>query len=323
MNILIIGGAGYIGGVTAHLATETGHTVTVADNLTTGRDYNIPTKATYIPVDIRNRQDVAKLFGAASYDAVMHFAAKIQVAESMQKPYEYYETNTTAALNTIDEAVKNGVKNYIFSSSAAVYGAPKQVPLQEDDPKLPVNPYGMSKLLTERLLRSYEVTHGLHWAALRYFNVAGAYAGVGTDYPFVSHIVPMLLEKMTKNEPIQINGTDYETPDGTAIRDYVHVADLGRAHLLAAQIMTAGEPINQAINLGSRNGYSVKEVADTFNKVTGADMSIIYGPRRAGDPPSLIASHKRAKKILGWEPQHDLEKIIKDHYDWFIAKDKK
>ena len=320
MKILIIGGAGYIGGVTTHYALAQGHHVTVADNLATGRNYNVPKTATYIQADIRDRKDTQALFAGKKYDAVMHFAAKIQVAESMEKPYDYFETNTFGALNVVDAAVKNNVKNYIFSSTAAVYGAPVHVPLQEDDPCLPVNPYGTSKLLTEQILHSYQMSHHLKWTALRYFNVAGAYGGVGTDYPFVSHIIPMLLEKMKRGEPITINGDDYDTPDGTAIRDYLHVLDLAKAHLLAAEKMLAGTLLNLPINLGSQQGYSVKEVADTFNKVTGANLPIVYGARRAGDPPKLIASNQRAKKLLGWQPECDLKMIIQDHYKWFVAK---
>lgn len=320
MNILIIGGAGYIGGVTAHLAAQMGHTITVADDLSTGRAYNVPKGATFVQVDICNRDDVANIFQKNHLDAVMHFAARILVPESMQKPFEYFNINTTGALNVIDAAAKHGVKNYIFSSTAAVYGAATHSPIKEDDPALPVNPYGTSKLLTEYLLQSYHTTHNLQWVALRYFNVAGAYDGVGTDYPFVSHIIPSLLDKMAKKEPITINGDDYPTPDGTAIRDYVHVHDLARAHLLAAEKMAAGRQLNLPINLGSHNGYSVKQVADTFNKVTGGALPIVYGPRRAGDPPKLIASSDRAKKLLGWQPEYGLEKIIKDHHDWYVAK---
>jgi len=320
MKILIIGGAGYIGGVTTHYALAQGHEVTVADNLATGKAHNVPPTATYIHTDIRDRDDIAALFVGKDYDAIMHFAAKILVPESMEKPYEYFETNTVGALNIIDAATKHGVKAYILSSTAAVYGAATHVPLQEDDPCLPVNPYGASKLLTEQILRSYQITHDLKWTALRYFNVAGAYNGVGTDYPFVSHIIPMLLEKTKNGEPIIINGQDYDTPDGTAIRDYLHVLDLAKAHMLAAEKMLSGTELNQPINLGSQQGYSVKQVADTFNEVTGANLPITYGKRRAGDPPKLIASNERAKQLLGWQPEHDLRTIIKDHYDWFMAK---
>lgn len=323
MNILILGGAGYIGGVTSHLAKKADHNLTIADNLSTGNDYNLPQNVRFVQLDIRDRAAVAQLFASSPYDAVMHFAARILVPESMQKPYEYFETNTQGALNVIDAAARAGVKNYILSSTAAVYGAAAHIPLQETDPTKPVNPYGMSKLLTEHILASYQITHGLNWAALRYFNVAGAFAGVGTDYPFVSHVIPSFLEQMKHKQPIRINGNDYDTPDGTAIRDYVHVVDIAHAHLLAAQKMAGGEQINQAINLGSHHGYSVKQVADTFNAVTGADLPIIYQPRRAGDPPKLIASNARAKKVLGWQPRLSLEEIIRDHYHWFMNESKR
>lgn len=322
MNILIIGGAGYIGGVTAHLAAKNKHHVTVADNLSTGNDYNVPPNAAFIRADIRNRDDVAKIF-TKKYDVVMHFAAKIQVAESMQNPHDYFETNTFGLLNCVDVATTAGVKIYILSSTAAVYGAPTHIPLEETDSTSPVNPYGASKLLAEQILHSYEITRGLRWAALRYFNVAGAFDGVGTDYPFVSHIIPALLEQMKAKQPIRINGNDYDTPDGTAIRDYAHVADIARAHLLAVEKMTAGAILNQPINLGSRSGFSVKQVADTFNGVTKSDLPIEFGPRRPGDPAKLIASNDRAKKLLGWEPEFGLETIIADHYAWFVHESRR
>jgi UDP-glucose 4-epimerase len=318
MNMLIVGGAGYIGGVTAHLAHKDGHQVTIVDNLSSGREYNVPKGATLITADVRDRAAVAQVF-TKDYDAIMYFAAKILVPESMQKPFEYFDVNTVGALNVIDHAAQKGIP-FIFSSTAAVYGAPERIPLEETDQTRPVNPYGASKLMTEQLLQSYHITHKLNWVAMRYFNVAGAFDGVGTDYPFVSHIVPMLLDKMDRHEPITINGKDYQTPDGTAIRDYVHVRDLAQAHLVAAKKMMDGLQINQPINVGSQNGYSVKEVADTFNEVTGAAMPIVYGERRAGDPPKLVASNKRAKDILGWQPERDLKTIIKDHYGWYATK---
>lgn len=317
MKLLIIGGAGYIGGVTAHVASKQGHVVTVLDNLSTGRDYNVPKHAALIAADVRDRAAIAKVF-TQDFDAIMYFAAKILVPESMRKPFEYFDVNTVGALNIIDHAAQKNIP-FILSSTAAVYGAPRHIPLEETDQTCPVNPYGASKLMTEQLLNSYHITHNLNWAAMRYFNVAGAFDGVGTDYPFVSHIIPMLLDKMSKHEPIIINGKDYDTPDGTAIRDYVHVHDLAQAHLMAAQKMADGQHINQPINLGSQHGYSVKEVAETFNKVTGAALPIKYGQRRAGDPPKLVASNKRAKELLGWTPQLDLTQIIRDHYDWYMT----
>lgn len=317
MKILIIGGAGYIGGVTTHLARKMGHAVTVVDDLSTGNAYNVPTDVVLIRQDIRDRKAMQKILEGAAYDAVMHFAARILVPESMERPYDYFEVNTNGALNGIDAAAQAGIQNYIFSSTAAVYGAPVHIPLEETGPTRPVNPYGASKLLAEKILASYAITHGLNWAALRYFNVAGAYDGVGTDYPFVSHVIPSFLEHMRSKQPIQINGNDYDTPDGTAVRDYVHVADIARAHLLAAEKMLNGATLNQPINLGSRHGFSVKEVAETFNAVTGADLPIEYNARRPGDPPKLIASNDRAQKLLGWQPEHTLEQIIRDHFEWF------
>jgi UDP-glucose 4-epimerase len=320
MNILIIGGAGYIGGVTAHLAQKAGHTVTVFDNLSTGRAYNVPEGARLITGDINDRGLVQSVLNKDTYDAVMHFAARILVPESMKQPWDYFETNTFGAMNVVDAAANNTVKAYILSSTAATYGEPAHVPLTEADVPSPVNPYGWSKLLTEQILQSYHITHKLQWTAFRYFNVAGAFDGVGTDYPYVSHIIPNLLLSMRSKTPITIAGNDYNTPDGTCIRDYVHVVDIARAHLIAAEKMFEGTEINQPINLSSGHGYSVKEVAETFNDVTHAGLPIKTGPRRAGDPAKLYASNDRAKKLLGWQPELDLRTIIKDHYDWYMVQ---
>lgn len=316
MNILIIGGAGYIGGVTTHLARNNGHKVTVLDDLSSGNDYNVPAGVELARIDVRNRPAIDAFFTNRSFDAVMHFAALILVPESMVRPYDYFAVNSFGLLNTVDAAVRSGIKQYILSSTAAVYGNAEK-PLAETDPANPVNPYGMSKLVAENILASYALSHQLNWVALRYFNVAGAYDGVGTDYPFVSHIIPSLLAQMRKKEPIYINGNDYSTPDGTAIRDYTHVQDIARAHVIAAEQMTQGARLQQPINLASHKGFSVKEVAEAFNAVTGADLPITYRPRRAGDPAQLVANNQLAKKLLGWEPEHDLKKIMSDHYHWF------
>lgn len=321
MNTLIIGGAGYIGGVTTHLAKNAGHTVTVLDNLSTGRRHNIPEGVELIIGDVNDREFVNGVFANGSYDAVMHFAAHILVPESMQKPWEYFHTNAFGAMNVIDAAARAGVKSYILSSTAATYGEPTHVPLTESDQPSPVNPYGWSKLLTEQILQSYRITHKLNWAAFRYFNVAGAYDGVGTDYPFVSHIIPNLLLSMKDKKPITITGDDYDTPDGTCVRDYVHVKDIARAHLIAAEKMVEGMQVNKPINLSSGHGYSVKQVAETFNDVTKAELPIHIGPRRAGDPAQLYASNQRAKELLGWQPELDLHAIVRDHYQWYIAQE--
>lgn len=321
MKILIIGGAGYIGGVTTHLAKQAGHDVTVLDNLSTGRRYNVPEGAAFVEGDINDRAFVQSVFAGNSYDVVMHFAARILVPESMKAPYDYFQTNTFGAMNVIDAAAASGVKGYILSSTAATYGEPRHVPLTEEDTPSPVNPYGWSKLLTEQILQSYRTTHNLQWAAFRYFNVAGAFDGVGTDYPFVSHIIPKLLESMREKKPVNITGDNYDTPDGTCVRDYVHVKDIARAHLTAAEKMAEGTELNQPINLSSGRGYSVKEVAETFNEVTNAGLPIVIGPRRVGDPAKLYASNERAQKLLGWKPELNLRAIIQDHYDWYQAQE--
>lgn len=318
--MLIIGGAGYIGGVTTHLAKQAGHNITVLDNLSTGRSHNVPGGVRLLKGDITDRPFVQDVFAKNKYDIVMHFAARILVPESMQHPHDYFTTNTFGAMNAIDAAAQNGTLGYILSSTAATYGEPTHVPLTEDATTSPVNPYGWSKLLTEQILQSYRITHNLQWAAFRYFNVAGAFSGVGTDYPYVSHIVPKLLESMRAKTPITIAGGDYDTPDGTCIRDYVHVKDIARAHLIAAEKMLDGAQINQPINLSSSHGFSVKEVAETFNDVTKAQLPIQIGPRRAGDPAKLFASNDRAKKLLGWQPELNLQRIIQDHFDWYNAQ---
>ena len=317
MNILIIGGAGYIGGVTAHLAHNESHQVTLLDDLSSGNDYNVPAGVELARIDVRDQPAVDAFFTGKPFDAVMHFAALILVPESMQRPYDYFAVNSFGLLNTVNAAVRSGVRHYILSSTAAVYGNAEK-PLAETDPTNPVNPYGMSKLVAENILASYALSHQLNWVALRYFNVAGAYGGVGTDYPFVSHLIPSLLVQMRKKKPIYINGNDYDTPDGTAVRDYTHVQDIARAHLLAAERMAQGTVLQQPINLASNQGFSVKEVAETFNAVTGAGLPVIYRPRRPGDPARLVANNQLAKTLLGWKPQHGLKKIISDHYEWFM-----
>lgn len=324
MNILIIGGAGYIGGVTAHLATQQGHTVTVFDDLSSGKEANVPKGAAFIQGDVTKKADIEKAFHEGTFDFVMHFAAKILVSESMVQPYNYIQTNTFGVLNAVDAAVTNGnVKGYILSSTAATYGVPETFPIEESSPKQPINPYGVSKLMAEQILSSYHNTHNLSWAALRYFNVAGAFDGVGPDYPFISHIIPMLLDRLDNHQPISIFGDDYATPDGTCVRDYVHVYDIARAHLLAAEKIAEDTEINQAINLGSNSGYSVKEVVERFQAVTGESLDVTYEARRPGDPDQLVASNALANQLLDWKPTKGLDEIIHDHYEWHVARKNK
>lgn len=319
MRILIIGGAGYIGGVTAHVAAESGHEVTVFDDLSSGLEINLPHDAMFVHGDVRSHNDLQKAFQGKAYDVVLHFAAKILVPESMQQPYEYLQTNSFGVLNAAEIATTHGVNNYVLSSTAAVYGVPDVFPITEDASKAPINPYGESKLIAEHVLASYQESKGLNWLALRYFNVAGAYAGVGPNYPFVSHIIPMLCDRVYKGASFAINGQDYETQDGTCVRDYVHVYDIGRAHVLAAEKMLAGASFNTAINLGSSSGSSVKEIVNTFLNVTKKPLEITYGERRPGDPDKLVASNAKAKELLNWQPEKSLHDIITDHTAWYDA----
>jgi UDP-glucose 4-epimerase len=317
MRVLIIGGAGYIGGVTAQLAAEQGFDVTVFDDLSSGLKKNLPRGARFVEGDVRSRGDLRRAFKDARPDVVIHFAAKILVPESVEKPYDYLATNSLGVLNSVEAATEFGVMHYILSSTAAVYGAPKQFPITEDQPTVPINPYGESKLIAEHVLRSYQQSRGLNWLAFRYFNVAGAYGGVGPDYPFVSHLIPALLDSSRQGKPFTLYGTDYDTVDGTCVRDYVHVEDIGRAHLLAAEKMVAGERICQPINLGSATGFSVRQVANEFLIVTGKTLEIVEGPRRPGDPDKLVASNRRAKELLNWAPKKDLTAIITGHAKWY------
>jgi UDP-glucose 4-epimerase len=319
MRILIIGGAGYIGGVTAHIAIERGHEVVIFDDLSSGLTTNLPSSAQFIQGNVTDQADVSRIFeNNATYDIVMHFAAKILVPESMEQPYEYLHVNSFGLLNVVDAASKQGIKNYILSSSAAVYGISKEFPITEDSLKQPVNPYGESKLIAEHVLASYQESTDLNWLAFRYFNVAGAYANVGPDYPFISHLIPTLLDRAYKKVPFTINGSDYDTDDGTCVRDFVHVADIGRAHVIAAEKMVNDDTrFNTAINLGSAEGYSVQQIVDQFRSTTGKHLEILHSQRRPGDPSKLVASNKRAKELLNWRPELELDVIIRDHSEWY------
>lgn len=317
MNILVIGGAGYIGSVTAHIAAKNGHGITIFDNLSSGQQKNVPKGASFIEGDVRSANDLQEAFERKKYDVVLHFAAKILVPESMDQPYEYLQTNSFGVLNAVNAAVANGVKHYVLSSTAAVYGMPDSFPISEDSPKNPINPYGESKLIAEHILSSYQEAKDLNWLAFRYFNVAGAYENIGPDYPFISHIIPALLHRTYRNMSFSINGRDYNTEDGTCVRDFVHVYDIGRAHVIAAEKMFSGEIFRTAINLGSSTGSSVKEIVDTFREVTMKQIKITYGERRAGDPDMLVASNQKARELIGWQPEKNIRDIITDQSNWY------
>lgn len=312
MKILVAGGAGWIGGITTRLLQEAGHEAVVFDNLSTGFAANVK-DAQLIEGDLTDLPAVRKLF-AEPFDAVIDFAAKLDVGESMQQPRLYFDNNVSGSLNLIDEAVKAGVKHFIFSSSATVYGEPEAVPITETAKIQPINPYGFSKVMVEGLLQSYGITHGLNWLALRYFNPVGAYEGIGQN-PQVSNVIPAALRALHSGQPLKIFGNDYDTPDGTCIRDYVDVKEIATAHILAAEKMSSGNLMQQPINLGSGHGYSVLEILAALDAAVGTQIPREIIGRRAGDAPRSVASNSLAKAVLGWEPATPLTEMVKAAYE--------
>ena len=311
MKVLVAGGAGYIGGVTSRLLQESGHDVVVFDDLSTGYQHNLG-DTTLVEGSLVDEDDVSRLFRAYEFEVVMNFAAKIRVEESMENPHLYFRNNLYGMLNLIAAATGKGVGGLVFSSTAAVYGEPREVPISEDSPTEPINPYGMSKLMVERALASYQVTHGLNWVAFRYFNAGGAYSGVGEEHPVESHLVPLAIRAMKAGKKLQVYGDDYDTKDGTCVRDYVHVYDIARAHVTAAELMAAGKVLQQPVNLGSGDGFSVLDVIKTLEEVAGRAVAYDRAARRAGDPPTLVASNARADELLEWKPEKSLHDVITD-----------
>ncbi len=317
-RILVVGGAGYIGSHMVKMLTAQGYSVTTLDNLSTGyRD--AVSAGEFIQVDLADREVLATLFSRKPFDAVMHFASYIQVGESVKEPAKYYANNVTNTLNLLDAMVVNGVKRFIFSSSAAVYGDPHTVPIPEDHSKDPINPYGRTKWMVEQILADYDQAYGLKSVSLRYFNAAGADpAGeLGERHEPETHLIPLVLRAASGRAPnIKVFGRDYDTPDGTCIRDYVHVEDLCSAHRLAIDGLMQGKASN-AYNLGNGSGFSVAEVIAAAERVTGRKIPVIDEPRRAGDPPRLVADARRARDELGWRPQYDsLDTIITHAWAW-------
>lgn len=310
MRLLVTGGAGYVGSVIAAQLLEGGHDVTVADDLSTGHRDAVPSGARFVEVDLLDREQVqARLAGA--WDAILHLAARSLVAESNEQPAAYFHNNVGAAVNLLDLMRQVGTPRIVFSSTAAVYGEPDKVPIDEDAPTRPSSAYGASKLAADQLLRFAAPAHGITAVSLRYFNVAGAHAGFGERHRVETHLVPRVLAvALGQDHAVDIFGADYPTPDGTAIRDYIHVADLGRAHLLA---LAAGAPGEHRIyNLGNGEGSSVREVIETARKVTGHPIPVRARPRRAGDPARLVASSERARRELGWAPTAGLTDMVTD-----------
>ena len=315
MNILVTGGAGYIGSATAEALLKAGHTVTVYDSLASGHRAAVPAGARFIHADLADTDKVKSVLMDDPFDAVMHFAASIEAGESMKEPGRFFENNFVNSLRLIELAMRSGVKRFVLSSTAAVYESSDE-PLTEDSPLGPTNVYGQTKLMIEQALDWYGKIHGLHFAALRYFNACGALPGRGEAHQPESHLIPLVLRvALGQRESAAIFGTDYPTPDGTCIRDYIHLADLVSAHLLALEALGGRERL--VYNLGSGHGYSVREVIETARAVTGHPIPASESPRRVGDPARLVASPEKIRRELGWKPEHgDLRGIIASAWEW-------
>lgn len=318
MRLLVTGGAGYVGSVVATRLLELGHQVVVLDDLSTGNREAVPDGAEFVRGEVgADAADVLTAHGP--FDAVLHFAAMSLVGESMTDPDKYWHGNVVAGIALLDAMCEAGVGTLVFSSTAATYGEPDEVPIVETAPTAPTNPYGATKLAIDHAITSYAHARGLGAVSLRYFNVAGAYGGAGENRVVETHLIPLVLQAALGHRPdIAIFGTDYPTADGTAVRDYIHVADLAEAHVLALEAAEAGT--HRIYNLGSGEGFSVREVIDTCKKVTGIDFPVRIAERRAGDPAVLIASSQRAVDELGWRPQRtELAQVVADAWEFTRA----
>lgn len=316
MKILVTGGAGYIGGTVAQSLLQKGHIVTVYDNLCHAQRSLVPHGVEFIEGDIADRQRLEELFRSGSYEGVMHFAALIEAGESMKQPEVYFRNNTASTLSLLEAMLCTGVNRLVFSSTAAVYGEPESTPIREDAALKPTNAYGESKLLVEYMLSWFHKVHGLRYASLRYFNVAGAAEGRGEAHEPESHLIPLILDvALGRRKNIKIFGKDYPTPDGTCVRDYIHVSDLADAHLLAFQGLEQKDRL--IYNLGNGKGFTVREVVESVRRVTGHPIPIVEEPRRLGDPAVLIASSERIMKELGWSPKYtQLDDIVRTAWTW-------
>lgn len=313
MKILVVGGAGYIGSVCTELLLNQDHEVAVFDNLAEGHRAAVDRRATFIEGDLSDRQSIETAFSRTRPDAVMHFAANALVGESMENPSKYFRNNVANGLNLLDAMVEARVRRLVFSSTCAIFGLPDRLPIDETLPARPINPYGESKLVFEKILRWYDQIYGLKFVSLRYFNAAGASGNFGEDHRIETHLIPNVLKVALGQKPqVEIFGTDYETQDGTCVRDYIHILDLAQAHILALQ---TGK--SEFYNLGTGGGSSVREVIETARKVTGCKIDIVEKPRRPGDPPRLVASSDKIKRELGWQPQfQSLDAIIASAWKW-------
>jgi len=332
---MVTGGAGFIGSTTAAALRDAGHDVTVVDDLSRGRHDAVPEGVRFVAADVTDPDAVGPVVAAGRFDACLHFAALIEVGDSMQRPEAYFGTNTTGTARLLEVLLRHDVGRFVFSSTAATYGEPVAVPIDEDHPTSPTNPYGESKLMTERMLAWYRRLHGLRSASLRYFNAAGASGPHGERYDaHQTHLIPLVLLAASGMRPhVRLFGTDYPTPDGTAVRDYIHVADLADAHVLALDALAEDAPASRAgdaaagtgdgrivANLANGTGFSVREVIATAEQVTGLSVPVVEEPRRAGDPEALVASSERARTVLGWEPRRpELATIVGDAWEHLQA----
>lgn len=319
MKILVVGGAGYIGSHMVKHLLRAGHSVVVADNFSTGYRNAVPECCACAELDIADGEALNRLFAAHSFEVVFHFASFTQVGESIEQPGKYYSNNLSATLILLQTMLRFDVKRFIFSSTAAVYGNPQTTPIDEDHPKQPINPYGRSKLMVEQVLEDLDQAHGLKSVSLRYFNAAGAdpEGALGERHDPETHLIPLILQAASgRRSEITIFGNDYDTPDGTCIRDYIHVSDLVDAHARALDFIIE-QQCSATFNLGNGTGFSVRQVIDTARRITGKDIQVREAARRAGDPARLVADAQRARDLLGWQPcNSSLEQIIEDAWHW-------
>ncbi len=316
-SILVTGGAGYIGSHTVRLLGQQGYDVTVVDNLSRGYRHNADSQRLRV-LDIADTAGLCGLFEERRFDAVVHFAAYIAVGESMRAPELYFANNVGGSLSLMTAMIRTGVRNLVFSSTAAVYGMPTAVPIKEEAPYAPVNPYGESKVMVERLLHWFDQVHGLRSVSLRYFNAAGAHAdgNLGEEHDPETHLIPLLFRAILTGQPVTIFGEDYPTADGTCIRDYIHVDDLAQAHILVLEWLTGGGA-SEAFNVGTGSGYSVREVVRAVEEVTGKKVPYVAGPRREGDPPELVADSNKLRRTLKWTPkQSELRNIVSTAWEF-------
>ncbi len=316
-NILVTGGAGYIGSHTVRMLAARGYNPVVLDNLSKGHRESVSAYP-FEQGSVQDKARVGEILRKYHIEAVMHFAAHIEVGESVQHPAKYYANNTAGTLCLLETLVENKVPYFVFSSTAAIFGEPVKEKIDENHPKNPINPYGQSKLMVEKILADFDTAYGLKSTALRYFNASGCddSGEIGSSYEPETHLIPLILQTAAgKRKSIKVFGTDYPTPDGTCIRDYVHVNDLARAHILALEKMEK-ENVSERFNLGSGSGHSVAELIAKAKEITGIDFPVEYAPRRAGDPAVLVADSTKAQRVLNWKPQYDLTRIIQTAWNW-------